>query len=586
MQFTHDKKEVKNFTNTKPAQTQNFNNNSNAPTLRIITLSGTESVTKNMTIYECGEDIIAVDCGMGFPDSTMPGVDIVLPDMTYLVENSHRLRALFITHGHEDHIGAIPYFLRDLKAPIYANKLVQGFIKERLKDKAFKGSAEGLSLHLITPETDEVTIGNFKISAFHVNHSVPSSMGFCINTPQGRVLHMADYKVDWTPVIDKPIDIAKISDLGKKGVLCLLTDCLGATTEGYSKSESTLNYTFHELFEEARGRQIFVTTISSNLSRMHQITAAAIEQGRKVALIGRSIDQSVGVARGLSYLPFDDDTFVTDEQAANMNQGDVVYIIAGCYGQQGSALDRVSRGEHDVINLNEDALVVFSADPNPPGVAEDVERLMDNLTLKGAEVIYSKIQDNLHVSGHGPKGDLIMIASIVKPKYFIPIGGTITKAKAYAKMVGELGVPEENVFALLEGESIVFKDNVADFGDSLPVKPVYVDGRGVGEVGPLVIQDRETLSTDGVFVVVIAMSKDKKTLATKPEVITRGFIYVKESRELINKSQDMINSFLNKNLDKLGDWNFIKGKLERDIDKFLYKETGRSPMIIIHSITV
>ncbi len=567
-------------------QFANTKKETSKPILKIIAMSGTESVTKNMTIYECGDDIIVVDCGVGFPDAEMLGVDVVIPDMSYLVENSHKIRGLFITHAHEDHIGAIPYFLQQIDAPIYANKLVQGFVTERLKEKKFKGLGEKVRFNLIDPETPQMTTGNFKVSAFRVNHSVPSAHAFAIQTPQGMVLHMADFKIDWTPVLDKPIDLAKVAEYGDRGVLCLLSDCLGATTDGFTKSESILNETFHELFEEAIGRQVFITTISSNISRMYQIISAAIKQGRKVVISGRSMNQSVLVARRLGYLPFDDATFVKDDQSSKYSQKDLVYIIAGCYGQQGSSLDRLARKEHDNFTLEENAMVIFSADPNPPGVAADVERLMDSLTLAGAEVVYSKIQDNLHVSGHGIRGDLTTVAALAKPKYFIPIGGTVTKARAYRNMVGGLGVEKERVFELLEGETVIFDADTAKKGDRLSVKPVFIDGSGVGDVGVIVIKDREQLSSDGVFVVVIPVSKQTKEPMGSVDVITRGFIYVKESQALMGKSRDIVSKVLDKNQGKFDDWNGLKRKIENEVERFLFKETGRHPMIMIHTLQI
>ncbi|HLB51647.1 MAG TPA: ribonuclease J [Patescibacteria group bacterium] len=568
------------------ANTKKENINISKPPLKIITLSGTESVTRNMTLYECGEDIIAVDCGVGFPDSEMYGVDVVIPDMTYLYENAHRVRGLFITHGHEDHIGSIPYLLRELNIPIYANKLVQGFIKEKLSDKFFKDIFEKTKFVLISPESEEVTVGCFKISAFRVNHSVPSSMGFAIRTPQGTVIHMADYKIDWTPVLDKPIDLATIAKLGDSGVLCLLSDCLGATTEGFSKTERSMDNTFSDLFEQGEGRQVLITTISSNISRMYQIIDSALKHQRKVVLAGRSIHQSVSVAKQLGYLPFDEVVYVNESGSSDFAQKDLVYIIAGCYGQQGSALDRLSRSENENISLEDNAMVVFSADPNPPGVAEAVERMMDNLTLAGAEVIYSKIQENLHVSGHGTRGDLITVAAIAKPKYFIPIGGTVTKMRAYRNLVGTLGVQKGQVFELLEGESVVFENGRAKKGGKLELKPVFVDGSGVGDIGPVVMKDREQLSSDGVFVVVIPTNKEGNKVVGSVDVITRGFVYVKESKALMGKSRDVVNKVLDKYKDNIDDWGNVKRKIERETARFLFKETGRKPLIIVHSITI
>ena len=494
-------------------------------------------------------------------------------------------KGLLITHAHEDHIGAVPYLLQQVNVPIYANKLVQGLLKEKLKEKRFRGIGENVSFHLISSETEETEIGVFKIKGFRLNHSVPEALGFAIKTPEGTIMHMADYKIDWTPVLDAPIDLGVIAEYGRNGVLCLLSDCLGSTTEGYSKSESTLNDTFQDLFEVAEGRQILVTTISSNISRMYQIINAALKLRRKVVMSGRSIDQSVRVARDLGYLPFDEDVFVTENEASSHAQKELVYIIAGCYGQQGSSLDRLSRGENEQITLENNAMVVFSADPNPPGVAEDVERVMDNLTLKGAEVIYSKIQENLHVSGHGTRGDLITIASVVRPKYFIPIGGTVTKARAYTNMVADLGWSHEAVFELLEGESVEFHDGSAKKGARLTVKPVFVDGSTVGEVTQIVVKDREQLSSEGVFVVVVPM-QEGKILRGKVEVITRGFIYVKESKELMGKSKDVVNKILDKNGEKVDDWGNLKRRIENDVERFLFKATGRRPLIIVHSMSV
>jgi ribonuclease J len=570
------------FTNIKKEENRDI---SESNSLKIIALSGTETVTKNMTLYEYGEDIIAVDCGIGYPDSDMFGVDIVIPDFTYVIENAHRVRGLFITHAHEDHLGAIPYLLQQAKIPIYANSLVQGLLNERLKEKRFKGLSEGLSMHLINEDTEEVTVGAFKIKGFHVNHSVPSSMGFAITTPEGVILHMADYKIDWTPVLDKPIDIGTIANYGKQGVLCLLSDCLGVTTEGYTRSESALNQTFHTLFEESKGRQIFITTISSNISRMYQIMNAALAHGRKVVISGRSLDQSVRVSRSLGYLPFDEDLFVKEEVASSSPQADLVYIIAGCYGQQGSSLDRLSRGEHEAIVMEENALVVFSADPNPPGVAEDVERVMDNLTLGGAEVVYSQIQENLHVSGHGTKGDLIAIASVVRPKFFIPIGGTVTKARAYTNMVESLGFPRESVFELLEGETVLFSGGDAAKGKRMQLQQVYLDGSSLNDVGAVVIKDREVLSEEGVFVVVIPL-RDGEVVKGKADVVTRGFVYVKESKALIGQSRDLVNKTIEKNQDKLNDWGSLKHRIENEVERFLRKETGRNPLVIVHSINI
>ncbi|MBN1162229.1 ribonuclease J [Patescibacteria group bacterium] len=551
--------------------------------LRIINLGGTETVTKNLTVYEYDDEIIAVDCGVYFPDSEMHGVDVVIPDFTYLEENSHKFKALFITHGHEDHFGAVPYFLDRFDVPIYADKLVQGFLRERFKDKDSKKYAEKVRFVDFESSTPEVHLKHFKVSAFGVNHSVPDSKGLAIRTPEGLVLHIADFKVDWTPVIDPPIEIDKIANFGNEGVLCLLSDCLGVTKEGMSASEVTIEPTFLDLFEKAKGRQLMITTISSNLSRMYQIIKTAEHYGRKVVLGGRSIQQSVSVAQNLGYLPFPDDLFVSEKSAQSQNQGNIVYIIAGCYGQVGSALERVSRDENERIYLEDNAMIVFSADPNPPGTDVMVEKVMDRLTLKGAEVVYSDIQDNLHISGHGTKGDLTLIAQLAKPKYFIPIGGTITKMRAYRNMLVELGIEKERVFENLEGESVEFSNGEATVGSTIKTELVMI-GSDTGEISPIVMKDREQLSSEGVFVVVVPRDKNGNLVPEKSEIITRGFIYVKESPELMQQYRDFAAKSINKWLDKDKDWNELKRKVELDFEKYLYKKSRRRPMVLVHSI--
>jgi ribonuclease J len=556
------------------------------PKLKILTLSGTESVTKNLTVYEYGQDIILIDCGVGFPDTDQFGVNVVIPDFTYLLENSHKIRALFITHGHEDHIGAIPFLIRELDIPVYAGKIVQGFLNERINDRNFKDLAGKLKFHLFTADTGEVAVGLFKVSAFHINHSVPSSVGLAINTPEGMVLHMADYKIDWTPVLDPPIDLGKIARFGNSGVLCLLSDCLNVTTEGYSRSESTLNDTFTSIFEEAAGRQVFITTISSNISRMYQIMDAALHHRRKVVLCGRSIEQSVAVGRKLGYLPFDEDLFVRDADSSKYRQDELVYIIAGCYGQHGSALGRLSRGEHDTLFLADNALVVFSADPNPPGVEFDVEKVMSALTIKGAEILYSKIQNNLHVSGHGTKGDLMTVAALTKARYFIPIGGTVTRMRAYSNMLSELKVEKNRVFECMEGESVEFIGGNARRGPKIETKSVFIDNDGTNEVNPVVIKDRDQLANDGVFVVILPVTKEKAILPERSEIVTRGFVYVKESQKLMDRSKRFITESLTKDYARNKEWQEIKHKLENRIEDFLHRETARNPMVIVHTIVV
>jgi ribonuclease J len=555
--------------------------------LRIVTLGGTEKVTKNLTVYEYGDDIIIVDCGIGFPDIfDMPGVDVLIPDFTYLIENRHKIRGLFITHGHEDHVGAVPNLLLELpEIQVYASKLVGEFLKVKLNDGALKDLGKNFHFHLMDPTTGTVDLGRFKVSAFRINHSIPETMGFAIRSPEGLVLHIADYKFDETPVLDKPIDIASIERYSQEGVLCLLSDCLGITSEGHTESESTLNDTFVNLFTRAGKKQIFVTTMSSNISRMYQIMTAARKLGRKMVPSGRSIEQMVDVARRLGYLPFPDDFFIKEQDCQKYDQGELVYLIAGCYGQSGSSLGRLSRGEHESISLERDAMVIFSGDPNPPGADVMVEKVMDALTLKGVDVIYGEIQENLHVSGHAVKGDIERLTKLVNAKYFIPIGGSITKMRAYTNVLNSIGIAKDRVFECLEGDSVNFSFNKATKGEHVQTKQVYMGGNKLEELNPVVIRDRNQLSSEGVFVVAIPMSKKGQPMLDRIEIITRGFIYVKDSQELMNKSKKFIGKKLGSLSSGKRDVSDVKRKLENEISKYLSKETSMQPMVIVHFIT-
>jgi ribonuclease J len=556
--------------------------------VKAIMIGGTTKVNKNLTVYEYKDEIIVVDCGIGFPDIfDMPGVDTLIPDFDYLIENSHKIKGVFITHGHEDHVGAVPNLLTELpNLPIYASKLVIEFLKVKLSEKIFGNLDKTFSHHLFSPETGPVEFGNFKISAFRINHSIPESMGLVIKTPEGLLLHIADYKFDENPVLDKPADVDAMQKLGQEGVLCLISDCLGVTSEGHTKSESTLTETFLELIGRAGNRQVLVTTMSSNISRMYQIMSAAMKYGRKIVPSGRSVEQMVDVARRLGYLPFPDDFFIKEQSSGNYSQSELVYLIAGCYGQPGSSLDRLSRGEHESITLKGEPMVIFSGDPNPPGADITVEKVMDNLTLKNCEVIYSEIQDDLHVSGHAVKGDIERMVRLINPKYHIPIGGTITKMRAYTNTVSKMGVSKDRVFECLEGDSVEFFQGRAKKGSHYETDPVYISGGKINELNPVVVRDRNQLCNEGVFVVAIPVSKDGNILSDKLEIITRGFIYVKDSRDLMEKSKRFISKKIKNIKSGKGDISKLKRKLERDVGKYLRKETRMTPMVIVHFITM
>lgn len=563
--------------NTKPIQQPH----TSAAAVRVVPLGSAGHVNRNMFVYEylpdgsTIEDIVIVDCGVEFPDSEQLGVDLIIPDITYLLDKLDKVRGIVITHAHEDHFGALPYVLKELhKPPIYAAKLVLGFIQNKLSDSA--GLADNQEFNEIIPETDEAFhLGNFQITPFRVNHSVPDTMGLFIKTPVGNLIHAADFKFDWTPVDGKQFEVSKLARLAEEGVLLLASDSLGSTNEGYTHSELAIQETFERYIEEARG-QVFITTISSNISRMHQAVEASRKYGRKVCFVGRSIGQNVKVARTLGYMDFPDDVVVEPRDARNLQPNQITYIIAGCYAQEGSGLDRVSRQAHRDIMLLPDATVIFSADPIP-GVHDLVGTLIDRLTLLGATVAYSAIQDNLHVSGHGARGDLCLMVGLTRPKYFMPIGGDPRHQRAYAEMVEHMGYRRDYVFEMRTTETLYIQEGEVKLGEPITVKDVFVDGSGVGDVGNVVIRDRQILSDSGIVVVVLQKGAQGK-LSPTVDIVSRGFVYMSSSGDLIKESERVVLEEIKDQ--SVRNWSKVRESIEKKLADFLYKQTGRNPMIV------
>lgn len=554
-----------------------------APTqakVRVIPLGSAGHVNRNMFVYEYlpdGEhiqDIMVVDCGVEFPDSEQLGIDLIIPDITYLTDKLDKIRGIVITHAHEDHFGALPYILSDLNKPkVYAAKLVIGFIKNKLSN--FGNMLQGQSFQLIEPENDVFDLGIFHITPFRVNHSVPDTMGLFIETPVGNLVHAPDFKFDWTPVDGKQFEIGKLARLAQKGVTLLSSDSLGSEKEGYTRSEQTIQQTFDTVIGEAKG-QVFITTISSNISRMQQAIDASRKYGRKVCLAGRSIEQNVNVASSLGYISFPEDTIITFKDARNLNPDQVTFIIAGCYAQEGSALDRVSRHTHRDIELMTGATVIFSADPIP-GVHDTVGAMIDRLTLEGASVIYSDIQDNLHVSGHGARGDLCMMVGLTQPDYFMPIGGDPRHQRAYVEMVEGMGYDPQHVFEMHKTDTLEVSSTGVRRGNPIEVRDVFIDGTGIGDIGNVVLRDRQVLSENGI-VVIILQKGPRGSIANTADIVSRGFVYMADSGELIRDAEKLV-------LDSIKDehvknWGKVKDKVEKKMANFLYKQTGRSPMIV------
>ncbi len=541
--------------------------------LKFIALSGTTGVTENLYIYEYENDMIIVDCGVCFPEPEMFGVDLVIPDFSYIIKNKNKLRGILISHGHEDHLGALPFLLREVKADVYSTKLVAGFIQDKLTEYKL----ENTKINVFDPEKDTLSLGVFKVTPFRVSHSVPDGVAFCIDTPEGKLFHAADFKFDWTPVDGKPFDVAKASILASGGVLALASDCLGATTPGYTESEREIAGRVETIVSKAQG-QVFFTTISSNISRIKQALDVAAKVGRKVVFVGRSIDVKAGIANSLGYLDYPRNLVVSMGEARRLNKDKVLYVVSGCYGQTGSALYRIALGEHDKLSLSPGDTVIFSADPAPPGSKTSIDFVVDKLIEGDIDVHYYDMQEDLHVSGHGSQEDIKMLMAITKPKYFIPIGGTIRHMRAYSLLAQGLGAKAGDVLELSAGEIVGFASSHATKAGKIPVKNILVDGLGIGDVGNIILRDRQVLAREGVAIVLIQFDEMTGKIVDTPEIISRGFVFGGKKNDILVQAGRRLKNELEK-----------RRKLDRPIlrdatidflDRFFYKETGRRPMVL------
>lgn len=541
--------------------------------LKFIALSGTTGVTENLYVYEYGNDMIVVDCGVGFPDSEMFGVDLVIPDFTYIIQNKHKLRGVIISHGHEDHLGALPFLLKEVNTVVYATKLVAGFIEEKLIDSGM----DTKSVKVFDPDRDVLSLGVFKITPFRVAHSVPDGVGFCIDTPEGKLFHVPDYKFDWTPVDGRPFDAAKLATLASGGALALASDSLGATSPGYTESEKAIEGRIEAAGRDAKGK-IYLTTISSNISRMQQTINAAAKLGRKVVLVGRSIERKAEIARQLGYIFYPKDVVIRSKQAAKLPPDKVLYIISGCYGQAGSALYRLANGEHDFLTISKGDMVIFSADPGPPGSAGGINFLVDKFIESDIDVHYYDMQEDLHVSGHGSIKDIEMLFALVKPKYYIPIGGTIRHMRAYGLIAQSMGAKENEVLELTPGQIVEYAGQNARIAGRVPVKEVLIDGLGIGDVGNTVLRDRHILSKEGIVVAIIHLDRNNGVLLSPPEVISRGFVFEqKYGRVLDEASRDLSREIQRK---KSTNSTVARNTAIDFLEKYFAQKTGRRPMIL------
>lgn len=547
-----------------------------AEKLRIIPLGGLNEIGKNLTVFECGKDIIAIDCGLLFPDDDMPGVDYVIPDMQYLIKNQDRFRALFITHGHEDHIGGIPYLLRQVNVPVYGTRLTLGLIYNKLKEFHLEKKAE---LVEVAPG-DTIDCGTFKVEYIHVNHSIADAAAIALHTPCGTVLHTGDFKIDTTPISDRMIDLARIGELGKGGLLALLMDSTNAERPGFAMSERKVGETLSEIFMKAAKKRIIIATFSSNVDRVQQILNIAKKYKRKVAVVGRSMVTTLEVADQLGYMNIPENTLV---DIANVNQyppEKMVIITTGSQGEPMSALYRMAYSDHKTVEITSNDLVVISATAIP-GNEKLVNRVINELFRSGAEVVSSSIAE-VHVSGHACQEELKLIFGLARPKFFIPVHGEYRHLKKHALIAKSMGIPENNIMVTDIGNIIELTSKSIKTVGTVPAGKVLVDGLGVGDVGNIVLRDRRHLSQDGLIVVVAVVDDETKELLAEPEILTRGFVYVKENQNLTERIKERTaQSIENCAKEGSGEWVYnAKSKVRDDLSKFIYDQTKRKPMIL------
>ena len=543
--------------------------------IKISFLGGLNEVGKNMTLFEYGEDMFLVDCGLAFPDQDMLGVDLVLPDFTYVERNADRIRGIVITHGHEDHIGGLPYLLKVLNVPVYGTNLTIGLIQGKLREHGLLNSA---TLNVIKPG-DVITLGGFTVEAIHVNHSIPDALGLAIRCEGGTVVHTGDFKIDTTPIDGGMMDLGRLAEIGQEGVLCLMSDSTNAERPGFTESERKVGESFETLFHKAGNNRIIVATFSSNIHRVQQIMNVAESLGRKVALVGRSLENVVNISAELGYLNIPEG-IVIDINMINRYPADkLVIITTGSQGEPMSALTRMAFSDHRKVEIHPNDYVIISATPIP-GNEKTVSRVVNELMKLGADVVYERMYD-VHVSGHACQEELKMIMGIVKPKYFIPVHGELKHLRKHAGLALNVGIPKENILIADNGRVAEISKKALKCTSTVPAGRVFVDGYGVGDVGSVVLRDRKHLAQDGLVIVAVCIDRENGEIVSGPDVVTRGFVYVKESEELINAAREVAVRAIEAQTDGgYFDWNSIKASLRDEISHLMYERTKRSPMIL------
>ena len=540
--------------------------------LKIIPLGGLEQIGLNITAFEYEDSIIVVDCGLSFPEDEMLGIDLVIPDITYLKDNIEKVKGFMITHGHEDHIGALPYVLREINVPVYATQLTMGIIENKLKEHELMNCTR----RKVVKFGQSINLGQFRVEFIRTNHSIADAAALAIYSPAGIVVHTGDFKVDYTPVFGDVIDLQRFAELGKKGVLALMCESTNAERKGFTPSEKTVGKTFDSLFSEHRDTRIIIATFASNVDRVQQIINSAYKFGRKVVVEGRSMVNVIETASTLGYLHIPEHTLIDVEQLKNYPSDKTVIITTGSQGESMAALSRMASSIHKKISIVPGDTVIFSSNPIP-GNEKAVTNVINELLMQGADVIFQDV----HVSGHACQEEIKLLYALMRPKYSIPIHGEYKHLKAQAKIAGELGIDKENIFILHSGDILEISDEHAEVTGKVPVGAILVDGLGVGDVGNVVLRDRQHLAEDGIIIVVLALDSYNSQLVSGPDIVSRGFVYVRESDELLEEARLLVNNAVMGCLDKgQTDWGKLKSTIKDVLSEYVWKKTKRRPMIL------
>ena len=545
------------------------------PKLKVISLGGLQEIGKNMTVFEYNQDIIIVDCGLAFPEDEMLGIDMVIPDISYLEKNKDKVRGIVLTHGHEDHIGALPYILKELNVPVFGTLLTIGLLENKLKEH---GLMDTTRRHVVVPG-ESIKLGSFNVEFIHTNHSIADAVALAIHTPVGVVIHTGDFKVDYTPIDGGAIDLQRFAQLGSEGVLLLLSDSTNASRPGFTMSEKTVGGVFDRIFEETPDNRIMIATFSSNIHRIQQIVNSAVKFNRKIAIIGRSMLNAVKTSIELEYLVMPENTLIDISEIKNYNDNELVIITTGSQGEPMSALSRIAASEHKQVVVKPDDKIIFSSS-SIPGNEKMISKVINELIKKGADVVYEGMAD-VHVSGHACREELKLILTLTKPKFFMPVHGEYSHLTSHKELAVSLGMNKRNVFVMSIGEVLELSKNEAKVTGTVKAGQVLIDGLGVGDVGNIVLRDRKHLSEDGLMIVVVAMEKESGAVISGPDIISRGFVYVRESEDLLDGAKKAVADVLMDYEYKNGtSWNYIKGLIKDELKNYLWQKTKRSPMIL------